>query len=664
MPKFNCLALALVFFQASVHHSFVPTAKPYAYVGKSEREATTRRSLSTVLAESDRDVINENSSSFDEYEYEYDHEYSMDEITRQILNGDEEDDSPYSDDEWATLTTQNILSMLNYHSKKKTVDGAETIDKLLDTLEGLSDTGENHYYKLHCGHYTIAVTAWSRSGHPESAERATLVVNRMKDRNIELNAVTYNTWMTAHAIQNNVSKVEEILRDMEEKIPNEIRAKDYNVLIFAYARQGRAKEAEQIVKSMVDRYSSGESLVLPDLVTYSMLLDAWSRSGEEGRGTRAETILDSIEERQITFDSMAYIHTDHTTSSAYVAVMRAIIHSGEKNIIERVENVYERALDQGIIPDGYVYATLLDAYATHPNACPLNTSERVAEIIAMAETNIRQERDKIVVYNTVLKLFKESREPNAINKAEELFKKMKSQGTFDQVTYSTMIALYTNNSKHNSSSAKRAEEVFDEMINEKGLEASAHHINSLMNSLVSVGNIHRASALLDKMEEEYRNGNESIKPNVVSYTTLMSGWMKSNSAQKSRQSTKVFDKMMAMFKSGNKDAEPNFVSYVTLVDSIAKSGEDGAAERVEKIVRDMYQSYKEGRSNFKPNAMLVSTAIDCWSKSGDRNAGERAEALLNWLLSIYKEDKDPQLLPEAHPFASCKSKCWQQSEFF
>jgi hypothetical protein len=144
----------------------------------------------------------------------------------------------------------------------------------------------------------------------------------------------------------------------------------------------------------------------------------------------------------------------------------------------------------------------------------------------------------------------------------------------------------------------------------------------------------------------------------------MSGWMKSNSAQKSRQSTKVFDKMMAMFKSGNKDAEPNFVSYVTLVDSIAKSGEDGAAERVEKIVRDMYQSYKEGRSNFKPNAMLVSTAIDCWSKSGDRNAGERAEALLNWLLSIYKEDKDPQLLPEAHPFASCKSKCWQQSEFF
>jgi len=585
------------------------------------------------------------------------YEISMNEITSRILSDGDDD---FDDDEVTTLTTNDIISVLTHHSKRQTVDGAETINKLLDRLEKRLDSGDNLYYKLHCGHYTIAVTAWSKSGHPNSAEKATLIVNRMKERNIELNEVTYNTWMNAYVIQNNIPKVEEILQEMQQKIPNEIRVKDYNVLILANARQGRAKEAEQIVKSMVDRYSSGASLVLPDLITYSMLLDAWSRSGEKGRGVRAETILDSVEERQISFDTTAYSNPESTISGTYVAAMRAIIHSGEENIVERVENIYKRALDRDITPDAYVYATLLDAYAT---TRPADASEKVSEILAMMEKNVADMSPGgiTVVYNTALKLLKESREKNAVVKAEELFKKMKSQLIFDEVTYGTMIALYTN--KGSRASAKRAEELLAELINDKGLEANTHHMNSAMLSLLREGSISKAADLLDKMEKEYRNGSEFMKPNVVSYSTLMSGWVKSNDSTKLEQTTMVFNKMITMFKSGNKDAEPNFVSYVTLVDCIVKSGEAGAAERAEKIVRDMYDTYKQGQSNFKPNAQLVSTVIDSWSKSGDSSAGERAETLLNWLFEIYEAEKDPQLMPTAYPFTSSIS-AWAKSRKF
>jgi pentatricopeptide repeat protein len=663
MLKINPLALALVFLRASTHHAFIPNSIPYPHVANSKSGSSTIRTFSTILAESDRDVgslQNENNASVnvkvagtEPEEYEF----SMNEITSRILS-DGKEGKNFDDDELMTLTTNAIISVLTHHSRRQTVDGAETIDKILDRLEQRLDSGENIYYKLHCGHYTIAVTAWSKSGHPDSAERATLIVNRMKERNIELNEVTYNTWMNAYVIQNNISRVEEILQEMEEKIPNEIRVKDYNVLILANARQGRAKEAEKIVKSMVDRYSSGASLVLPDLITYSMLLDAWSKSGEKGRGVRAETILDSVEERQISFDTTAYNNPESTISGTYVAAMRAIIHSGEDNIVERVENIYKRALVRNITPDAYVYATLLDAYAT----TRADASEKVSEILAMMEENVADMSSGgiTVVYNTALKLLKESREKNAVAKAEELFEKMKSQLIFDEVTYGTMIALYTN--KGSRSSAKRAEELLAELINDKGLEANTHHMNSAMLSLLREGSISKAADLLDKMEEEYRNGSEFMKPNVVSYSTLMSGWVKSNDPQKLEQTTMVFDKMMTMFKSGNKDAEPNFVSYVTLVDCIVKSGEVGAAERAEKIVRNMYESYKLGKSNFKPNAQLVSTVIDSWSKSGDNSAGERAETLLNWLFEMYEAEKDPQLMPTAYPFTSCKSKAWRIGE--
>uniref|UniRef100_A0A7S4ACE2 Pentacotripeptide-repeat region of PRORP domain-containing protein n=1 Tax=Pseudo-nitzschia australis TaxID=44445 RepID=A0A7S4ACE2_9STRA len=648
MLKLTTQALTIVLLRVTVHHAFAPNVHSYRVAQKTDGRVSSIRSFPTILSESERDAASigmETKSGIDFMMTEADHyaEY-MEEITSQILSHD--------NGEWTILTTNIILSVLSHHSNLETVDGAETIEKILDRLEARADSDEDLSYTLHCGHYTIAVTAWSKSGHPNSAEKATQVVNRMRKRNIKLNEVTYNTWMNAYVIRNNISRVEEILQEMEEKIPNEIRVKDYNVLILANARQGRAKEAEQIVKKMVDMYSSGKSLVLPDLISYSMLLEAWSKSDEEGRGVRAETILDSIEERYISFDMEAYDNPESTISGTYVAAMRAIINSGEENIINRVANIYERIVERRVIPDAYVYATLLDAYAI---TRPADASKKVPEILAMMEANLVDIgfEDETVVYNTALKVLKQSRQSDSISQAEELFQKMKSQGIVDEVTYGTMIALYANNNRgNNDSSAKRAEELLLEMSNEGGFKANTQHMNSAMNSLIQAGNVSKASNLLDKMEEEYKNGNQSMRPNVVSYATLMNGWVKSDDPQKSKKTQIVFDRMTLMFESGNQAAKPNFISYVTLVDCIVKSGEVGAAERAEGVVRNIYETYKLGESDAKPNAQLVAAVIDCWSKSGDNNAGERAEKLLNWLFEIYEEDKDPNLIPSAHPFTS------------
>lgn len=219
MLKINPLALIVVLLQAFIQHAFVVNTKRHPCVANLKSGTSTIRPFSTIIAESDRDVgivRNENNSSANFVGIESEEDvYSVNEITRRILN-EYEDGTNYDDDEPTILTTNVILSVLTYHSKRRTVDGAETIEKILHRLEDRLDSGGNYNYKLHCGHYTIAVTAWSRSGHPNSAQRATQIVNRMKERNIELNEVTYNTWMHAYVIQNNISRVEEILQDMEK----------------------------------------------------------------------------------------------------------------------------------------------------------------------------------------------------------------------------------------------------------------------------------------------------------------------------------------------------------------------------------------------------------------------------------------------------------------
>ena len=659
MLKIHSLTLAFVFIQATGHHAFIPNLKSNQFGSNTKSGVPVIQSFSTTLADSDRDVgtfRSENEAIVDVAEAKLEeNEYFAKEITRQILSDRLDYGENPEDNQLITLTTNNIISVLTYHSQQKSVDGAETIDKILGRLEEKIDVGENTYFKLHCGHYTIAVTAWSKSGHPDSAERATGIVNRMKERNIALNEVTYNAWMHAYMIKNNISMVEEIFQNMKETIPTKIRVQEWNILLLAHAKQGRPKEAEEIVKTMVRRYNSGTSEVLPDLISYSILLDAWSKSDEEGRGFRAETILDSIEERDISFDKTTY--AESTASSPYVAAMRTIIYSGEDNIVERVESIYKRVLVQDVTPDAYIYATLLEAYASARSA---DASKKVSEVLAMMQEKLNDIsiEDKTVVYNAALKLLKQSREPNSIDRAEELFMKMKAEGIADEFTYGTMLALYTNKDGNSidSSSSQRTEELLNEITSEKGINKNTLHMNIAMNSLIKAGKIKEAVGMLEEMEEEYRNGNYFLQPNTVTYSNLMHGWIKSNDPQKSKQAVAVYDKMIAMFKSGNTEAKPNFVSYVTLVDSIVKSGEVGAAERAEKIVRDMYQSYKRGESNFKPNAQLVSTVIDCWSKSRDNNAGERAEMLLNWLIEIYEEEQDEALMPKAYPFTSCKWK--------
>lgn len=653
MARIQTIVLAIVFIQAKVCRAFVANKQLRSIQSANSKSGSpTIQTFSNILSESGIDIDNDEK---EKNKRESKERILFDRFTGEILNNLDEDDS-------TTLTTSHVLSVLLHHSKRQTFEGAKTIEKILDRLEERSDRGQDLLCNIHCGHYTIAVTAWVKSNHPDSAERVESIIDRMKERNIELNAVTYNNWMNAYVIQDNISKVEEIMNEMEEKIPTEIRVKDYNVLILAKSRRGMATEAEQIVKSMVDRYSTGESLVLPDLITYSVLLDAWSKSSEEGRGVRAETILDSIEERQALFDATMYNDPDMTISGTYVAAMRAIVHSGENNIAQRVENIYHRLIERDITPDSYVYATLLDAYATASPVLPL---DKLTEILARMEENVSDTNltGRKVVYNTALKLLKESREPNVIAQAEELFQKMKAKGTCDQVTYGTMIALYTDNCANIFFSTKRTEELLTEIINENRLEANTHHMNSAMNSFIRAGNISKAVDLLAKMEEEYVNGSETLKPNVVSYTTLMNGWVKSNDPQKSEKATMIFEKMMEMYKSGNKAAEPNFVSYVTLVDCLKISGGVEAARQAEKILRSMYQSYQLGDSDFKPNTQLVSTVIALWSKSGDFNAGERAETLLFWLLEIYDKEKEPQLMPSAYPFASAIS-AWAKSRKF
>jgi pentatricopeptide repeat protein len=162
----------------------------------------------------------------------------------------------------------------------------------------------------------------------------------------------------------------------------------------------------------------------------------------------------------------------------------------------------------------------------------------------------------------------------------------------------------------------------------------------------------RAEQVLIKMLQHYRNGNKDVKPNVVSFSTVINGWAKCSSeeAGAAKRAEKIFNLMLEEYKGGNEDAKPNSISYCSLIDACVKSRDRGSLERAEDIYNGIYQNYVGENDDMKPSTVLANQIMDAWSKSGQDCGGEKSEGMLNRLITLYKEYGDAEFKPNDRSF--------------
>ena len=278
-----------------------------------------------------------------------------------------------------------------------------------------------------------------------------------------------------------------------------------------------------------------------------------------------------------------------------------------------------------------------------------------------------------VTINCVLDALAKSGEREASNEAKALLLRMRDSTdpcfdtvNLDTISYTSVIDAYAKSGAPDA--AQNAEEVFELMKTdyENGNMAAKPNtktVNTVMNAWVQSGrkgSTSRADTLLRKLED---STDETLQPDVVSYSIVMKGYAKSSEHDAVSKTKQVFDRMVAAYEGGNPNARPNVHSYTALITAILRSNARDAAERAERIVRIMQKEYEEGNEYAKPTTLALTMVIDAWAKSGHRDAGERAEALLNWLLDIYDETNDPAVEPNAMTFSAAMN-AWAKSKDF
>ena len=140
--------------------------------------------------------------------------------------------------------SKSISSSQNYDSLEATIDAPDEAESLLNDMIDLYSRGELKGNGPDIYSYNGVINCWSKSNQPNSPQRALQILQSMRNNNNSKTVIKPDTIT-------------------------------YNSVLDAYARHGDVVGANKVWEMMKeDSYTAAK----PNVRTYSILIDAWSKS--------------------------------------------------------------------------------------------------------------------------------------------------------------------------------------------------------------------------------------------------------------------------------------------------------------------------------------------------------------------------------------------------
>lgn len=534
--------------------------------------------------------------------------------------------------------------------------------------------------------FSSAMDAWAKSGLTGAPERVDELLENMlslqkwyPEWDIAPNKFTYSTAIDAWAKVQRVDKVEEFLRKMHHQA---IEQDDpslkpglpaFNGYLVALARSRRVEEAEALLGQMEDLYDSGELEEPPSVISYTTVIDGFSRSKLEGASMRAESFLRRMIDREdlspnaVTYNSVINAHVQsfnieaaenllremhdnflrtgnmeiRPTMQSYSVVISGIAKSRRKDSGERAERILEQIkemtqsgdLDQP--PDVILYNAVLDCWAKS-SATSQIASRAVAFLEKMKQDEIVPD---VISYNTIIHCLAQS---GRTHDAELMLDKMKDAGVYpNSITYNTLLAACLNQASsrnkrnkyqdRSSESRKidtnRAEILFEKMRNDPNIDPDVVTYNTMLHAYSREGDIEKAESLLKDMFLE----NSPVAPDSVSINTVINAWTKSGREKAPQRAEAILEQMLQPNNSNKEQGEklegirPTSITFNSVMTAWTKTRRAEATERCQHLFELMVNN-KVGV--IQPDFVTFNIMIYAWSLSIRNDAPDRAEALL------------------------------------
>jgi pentatricopeptide repeat protein len=313
-------------------------------------------------------------------------------------------------DEGTALSLQTYSIAINAWANTNTYEAPERAVKLLHRLEELSSQG-NPALIPNAMTYTSAIRAWNKSNRDDAPLRAVSMLNRM--------------WRLAEGARPKPSAV----------APNTVT---YNVVLHILASHGKIREIQELFNQM--REKSDDWNVLPDVVTYGTIMNAYRQSRQSNSGVKASSLLMEMEEKYRLGNAAL-----KPNPTIYSTVLAAWGSSGHREAAIKANEIFWQLVERyekdenDIVPTQQVCNAALSAWARSDEALAPEQAEKVLRW--MKGQRSKHIHPSVVSYNHVLMAWAHSERNQAFSRIKELIEDMESSSETipDSISYSNLL---------------------------------------------------------------------------------------------------------------------------------------------------------------------------------------------------------------------------------
>ncbi len=372
----------------------------------------------------------------------------------------------------------------------------------------------------------------------------------------------------------------------------------------------------------------------PDLMAYSMIIDATKTKDKLDRPSLSEVILDYLVEAGVTNHKL---RPDTTTFNSVIdAWAQSDCHDAPIRAVAILKKMNGLRVAGKIAckPDVVSYNCVIAAWAkSNDERAPRRTEDLMAE---MKEFGLTPDRYS---YMGALASLTKSSKGQDVDNAWNLLKQMYDlyeSGDHDMnpdaQCYSAVFSACVARGK-----LRTAEEILTAQLEmfrstrDRDLLPDTTCIMDLIHAWSTAGTKEApamADAVLQRMHDmSISLGVPSLMPQARSFNQVLHAWSQSHQPAAVQRSERILQMMNDLDKKGYAGCKPNIVSFTSFITGLGKSTETGSTERAEAFFRDVIARYESGEENCKPDVLFYSAMIDILSRSGRPDGLDRVQEL-------------------------------------
>lgn len=452
--------------------------------------------------------------------------------------------------------------------------------------------------------------------------------------------------------------------------------KSYGILLDGLTRLGRAEDAEKLLAKL---QKEGPE---PSLVLWNTVLTAWARSQRPDAADRALDLLERMDNLAVEPDPISY-----------ASVLEAIAQGRESNtkdLIGKTEELFARAVNAGkvsevawlhrlqvwgsvdkkkarsllyslrndylaaqnndslgvCVPNQQLFAVVMSAFA---QAGDLDSVRQLwTDLYELDERHVHEKgssteapfRASPAVLNAVVQSFGRAKVPDRAEKAQVLLEAAleHSRDIVDRTSFNTLLDVWAGS--RNRRNIEAVEALMDFMRQSGGpdLAPDTYTFNALLKALSRSNRrdaLNQSRQVLNNMWKSFREDNEMVKPNHVSYSTILFAYSRLATPGEVKEAEKVFEELWNnYYRLNDPELCPSEASYVSLITTWIRSKRKEAASRAAYYFDHMRAKYLQTNDpRFQPSTRIYNTVIDSMKLSGD---GVGAEKALKRMISDYR----------------------------